>query len=33
MNSNDISDEELEKFYQNVKKDVEAHGYHLNPDV
>jgi len=31
--NNDISDEKLEKFYQNVKKDVEAHGYHLNPDV
>ncbi len=33
MNSNDVTDEELEKFYQNVKKDVEAHGYNLNPDV
>ena len=31
--SNDISDEELEKFYQHVKKDVETSGYHLNPDV
>ena len=31
--SNDISDQELDKFYENVKKDVEAHGYHLNPDV
>lgn len=30
---NDISEQELEDFYQNVKKDVEAHGYHLNPDV
>jgi ferredoxin-thioredoxin reductase catalytic subunit len=28
-----ISDVELEKFYQKVKEDVEAHGYHLNPDV
>lgn len=31
--SNDISNQELNKFYENVKKDVEAHGYHLNPDV
>ncbi len=31
--SNDISDEELEKFYQKVKMDVESSGYHLNPDV
>lgn len=31
--STDISDQELDKFYENVKKDVEAHGYHLNPDV
>lgn len=31
--SNDISDDELEDFYQKVKQDVEAHGYHLNPDV
>lgn len=29
----DISDEKLENFYQKVKKDVEAHGYHLNPDI
>ncbi len=29
----DISNEELEDFYQKVKKDVEAHGYHLNSDV
>ena len=34
MNSNmDISDSELDSFYENVKKDVEAHAYHLNPDV
>lgn len=31
--NNDISHGELEDFYQKVKKDVEAHGYHLNPDV
>lgn len=31
--NNDISDDELEKFYQQVKKDVEAHGYHLNRDA
>ena len=31
--SKDISNEELENFYQKVKEDVEAHGYHLNPDV
>ena len=31
--SNDISDQKLDKFYENVKKDIEAHGYHLNPDV
>jgi ferredoxin-thioredoxin reductase catalytic subunit/rubredoxin len=34
MNSDvDISDTELDLFYENVKKDVEAHGYHLNPNV
>jgi len=31
--NNDISDQELDEFYKKVKKDVEAHGYHLNPDV
>lgn len=31
--STDISDEELENFYHKLKQDVEAHGYHLNPDV
>lgn len=28
-----ISSEELDKFYQKVKKDVEASGYHLNTDI
>lgn len=32
-NDIDISDEELDLFYENVKNDVEAHGYHLNPNV
>lgn len=31
--NDDINDQELEEFYEKVKKDVEAHGYHLNPDV
>lgn len=30
---NDVSDAELEKFYQSVKRDVEPSGYHLNPDL
>jgi ferredoxin-thioredoxin reductase catalytic subunit/rubredoxin len=29
----EISAEELDSFYENVKKDVENHGYHLNPNV
>ncbi len=29
----EISTKELDSFYENVKKDVEAHGYHLNPNV
>ncbi|MGZ7159810.1 MAG: ferredoxin-thioredoxin reductase catalytic domain-containing protein, partial [Methanobacterium sp.] len=33
INESNISDIELEKFYQKVKKDVEASGYNLNPDV
>ncbi len=33
MSNIEISDEELNSFYENVKKDVEAHGYHLNPNV
>ncbi|MEN4018460.1 MAG: ferredoxin-thioredoxin reductase catalytic domain-containing protein [Methanobacterium sp.] len=28
-----IGNRELDKFYQKVKKDVEASGYHLNPDT
>ena len=32
-NDIDISDEELDSFYENVKEDVEAHGYNLNPNV
>ena len=31
--SNNISDDELEKFYQKVKKDIESSGYHLNNDI
>lgn len=31
--NNDVSDEELNSFYEKVKEDVEAHGYHLNPNV
>ncbi len=30
--NDDVSNQELEEFYQKVKKDVEAHGYHLNSD-
>ena len=34
MNNNmDIIDEELDSFYEKVKEDIEAHGYHLNPNV
>ena len=33
MNDMDISDAELDSFYEKVKKDVEASGYHLNPNV
>lgn len=33
MNEDDVSDEELEEFYQNVKKNAEDRGYHLNPDT
>lgn len=33
MSNIKISKEELDSFYENVKKDVEAHGYHLNPNV
>jgi ferredoxin-thioredoxin reductase catalytic subunit/rubredoxin len=29
----DVGEKELDKFYKKVKEDVEAHGYHLNPDV
>jgi len=29
----EISREELDSFYENVKKDVENHGYHLNSNV
>jgi ferredoxin-thioredoxin reductase catalytic subunit/rubredoxin len=29
----EISAEELDSFYENVKEDVEAHAYHLNSDV
>lgn len=28
-----VSDEELQEYYQQVKKDAEASGYHLNKDV
>jgi len=28
-----IGKEEHDNFYQKVKKDVEAYGYHLNPDI
>ena len=33
MNDIDISDTELDSFYRKVKKDVEASGYNLNPNV
>lgn len=33
MNNAEISEEELDKFYEVVKKDVEAHGYYLNTDI
>ena len=33
MNDMGISDTELDSFYEKVKKDVEASGYHLNPNV
>jgi ferredoxin-thioredoxin reductase catalytic subunit len=29
----DINEEELEKFYLKVKKDIESSGYHLNSDI
>lgn len=32
-NLEDISNEEVDSFYKDVKKDVEAHGYHLNPNI
>lgn len=32
-NDIDISDKELDIFYKNVKEDVEAHAYNLNPNV
>ena len=28
-----ISQEEVDKLYERLKKDAEAYGYHLNPDV
>lgn len=28
-----VSAEEVNKLYQRLKKDAEAYGYHLNPDV
>ncbi|MGB9979334.1 ferredoxin-thioredoxin reductase catalytic domain-containing protein [Methanobacterium sp.] len=33
MNNDNVSGEELDLFYEKVKKDVEAHGYHLNPNA
>ena len=33
MSNDDISDDELDKFYQQVKKDIESSGYHLNSDI
>jgi len=30
---NDISREEIDRLYDKLKKDAEAGGYHLNPDV
>ena len=33
MNNKGISAAELDSFYEKVKKDVEASGYHLNPNV
>ena len=33
MNNTDISDAELNAFYQKVKNDVESSGYHLNSSV
>ena len=32
-NDTSISNGELNSFYERVKKDVEASGYHLNPNV
>ncbi len=32
-NDINVSEEELNSFYEKVKKDVEAHGYHLNTNV
>lgn len=32
-NGTSVSDEELDSFYERVKKDVEAGGYHLNPNA
>ena len=28
-----ISEDDVQKCYERLKKDAEAHGYHLNPDV
>lgn len=33
MNSVNVSSEELDSFYEKVKKDVESSGYHLNPNI
>lgn len=33
INKSHISDEELDKFYNKIKENAEASGYHLNPNV
>jgi ferredoxin-thioredoxin reductase catalytic subunit len=29
----EVSESEITKLYEKLKKDAEANGYHLNPDV
>lgn len=32
MNEDDVSKEEVNQFYEKLKKEAESAGYHLNPD-
>lgn len=31
--TNDITTEEIDRIYEQFKKEAEAGGYHLNPDI